>query len=461
MSRESEPLKVAIHCSYPLVGEGQNGVADYTTQLHKHLGEEGISSSLIGPSLRKENLFLLPLTSAIRRLGRKRGLRSLREENNLADATLGRAFKPPLFARRTEARVTFTTNKARAENTLRLLKADVLVLQEPGAGNGGHTLLSAAPKRDDGQLLLATILSFHAQDEELTLSQKLARIAVQFFRRPKFSKYGVPIDITPGPLNTIGRTDARMAVSHSTAQYWKNNYFKDNIPFEIIPNGIETDILTPYGPRIEQWHDGKKTILFTGRHDERKGIKHLLLAYDLLRKGGVDDIKLKIVGRGEQTPELQKLVGQRSIPDVEFLEPFIDRADLAKAYRTADVFVSPAIGGEGWGRTLAEAMACGTLVVGSDINGYREVIGGKPFARMARPQNPRDLADKINELLKLPEEERKRLGEQASLYVIGNFAWRVVGRRVADFFRKVSEKHGRPKREDWLKRGGIIFQRNR
>jgi phosphatidylinositol alpha-mannosyltransferase len=268
----------------------------------------------------------------------------------------------------------------------------------------------------------------------------------QRLKRVTFNKYGIPNGSSDGYINTVmGALEGKIAVSNATADFWKGIYPSE---YEVIHNGINTDELIPDGPKIEAWQDGKKTILFAGRHDERKGIEYLLEAYRLLSTTRRNGIKLKITGVGKMTERLMQMTKEMNLIDIEFVG-VLSRAELIKAYRTADIFVSPATGGEGFGRTLAEAMACGTLTIGSDIDGYREVLDYQPFAGMVKPKDPYDLAKQIAQFLDLPEETRQKFESDGANYAKQRFSWDIIAQKHILYYEKKLSEHGRPRQNDW------------
>lgn len=402
-----------------------NGVADFITGLQPYLEKEGCVVRLVGPA-----------------------------ESTAAHYTLGRTFRVTHDGTTHESAV--SVNKSRARQILLHTSSDLIVAHQPLDGNLAHILMSASPKREDGKRSPAFIGHFHANAENLDTRTKLALEAGKYIRRVKFGKWGFPAGFTPGYLNTVmGGLDGRIAVSNATARFWEGIYEGDH-EYNVIYNGIDVSELTPEGERIDEWdEDGKKTILFAGRHDPRKGIEYLLEAYRVLSLGN-ENIKLKITGNGQETDSLRRFVQRRNLHNVEFLG-VITREDLIKAYRTADVFVSPATGGEGFGRTLAEAMACGTLTVGSDIEGYREVIGSDAtnngeFASMAKPKDPDDLALHIGRMLNISEQNKLILGRQAAEYVRNNFSWPIIARQTVKYYNEVLSQHGMPNKEQWPNR---------
>ena len=81
-----------------------------------------------------------------------------------------------------------------------------------------------------------------------------------------------------------------------------------------------------------------------------------------------------------------------------------------------DILVAPARN-EGFGRTLVEAMLCGTVVVASDEGGHREIVRHGETGYLVRPDDPDAFVRAIEEVLSAPkeaEEMRGRAKEAAS-----------------------------------------------
>lgn len=414
--------KILIHSPYPLENsnESPNGVPNYIMGLIPYLEREGFRVRLLGPNITEK-------------------------EMNAADYTLGRSFK--VRRNKTSSDISFSLNKRLAEAILLTTRPDIVELQEPFAGHGAHTIISATPKREDGKPLPVIVSVHHARAEVLDWTTRASlALGKHLIKRPSFNKLGVPTGSTDGYINTVMRPlNSRVAISNATADFWNRIYPGD---YEVIYNGINTDELTPDGPRIEAWEDGKKTILFAGRHDERKGIEYLLDAYRLLSETRRGEIKLKITGKGKMTERLMQMASDMNLADVEFLG-ILPREELVKAYRTADFLVAPSIGGEGFNRTIVEAMACGTLAIGSDIEGQREALNYQPFTRTFQPKDSHGLAIVLAQCLDLPQQEIERLGVQAAEYAKRRFSWDVIATQRVSHYKKMLSEHGKPRREDW------------
>jgi glycosyltransferase involved in cell wall biosynthesis len=134
----------------------------------------------------------------------------------------------------------------------------------------------------------------------------------------------------------------------------------------VIRPGVDTRAFTPGGERHE-----RPTILFASAADDpMKRVDLLLEAFALVRRQRPD---ARLVLNRPADPALaERLSGD----GVELLDAESRSPELVAAYREAWVCALPSLG-EAFGLVLAEAMACGTPVVGANAGGIPEVLGGR------------------------------------------------------------------------------------
>ncbi len=114
-------------------------------------------------------------------------------------------------------------------------------------------------------------------------------------------------------------------------------------------------------------------LLHVGSTIPRKRIDVLLGVFANIRRA-CPAARLIKVG-GVLTPPQAELARSLGVEDaIQTLPFFHDRAVLAAVYRRADLLLQPSEA-EGFGLPVAEAMACGTPVLASDIPTLREVGG--------------------------------------------------------------------------------------
>ncbi|MEZ0372011.1 MAG: glycosyltransferase, partial [Candidatus Sericytochromatia bacterium] len=138
---------------------------------------------------------------------------------------------------------------------------------------------------------------------------------------------------------------------------------------QVIPNGVDTQLLNPDGPRLELATQQGFRFLFVGGMLDRKGLDLLLDAY-AAAFSRADDVVLVIKGFGSDSHyalhpfhhQLEALRSQPLAPAVLYLDQDLSAAQMAALYRACDVYVHP-YRGEGFGMPILEAMACGLPVI--------------------------------------------------------------------------------------------------
>jgi phosphatidylinositol alpha-mannosyltransferase len=219
----------------------------------------------------------------------------------------------------------------------------------------------------------------------------------------------------------MDRIDVRIAVSPMAAES-AARWIPDD--YRVIPNGV---LIPEHADPTTRDH----TVTFMGRHDPRKGLPTLLRAWPQIhRETGA---RLRLMG----TDPLQyRLLHAR----MGFDESGIDVLGIVTnevrthEFSRAKVSVTPALGGESFGLVLAEAFACATPAVASDIPGYAAVATPEA-ARLVPPNDPDALAAAVVDVLS-DEDRRVEMGRAARAHALANYAWDDIARRLEEVYEE-------------------------
>jgi phosphatidylinositol alpha-mannosyltransferase len=191
--------------------------------------------------------------------------------------------------------------------------------------------------------------------------------------------------LAPALSRIVGRLDHKVVVSKD-ALALVQGYLGGE--YELLFNGVETTEIRA----VEPFEHDRPAIFFVGRHEERKGLGVLLAA---LRSTDLD-VVCSIAGDGPDTNELRLEYGGDE--RIEWLGRISD-ADKIARMRGASVFCAPSLHGESFGVVLIEAMAAGTPVVASSLDGYRNVVTDGVDAMLVPPGDVAALAAALQRVL--------------------------------------------------------------
>ena len=196
------------------------------------------------------------------------------------------------------------------------------------------------------------------------------------------------------------RARAVICVSHATARDVQARWGVSPERIVVAPHGLGQDLgSAPEVPRSGYF-------LYVGDDEPRKNLPGLLAAYRLYRERAASPLELVLAGSASAAED-----GVR-------VERGPDAARLAALYAGAVALVHCSLH-EGFGMTLAEAMASGTPVLAGSAPAVIEVCGDA--ARYADPRDPSSFATAMAEIV-ADGSLRRELAERGRRRAAG-FSW--------------------------------------
>jgi glycosyltransferase involved in cell wall biosynthesis len=176
-------------------------------------------------------------------------------------------------------------------------------------------------------------------------------------------------------------------------------------------------------------------VLYTGNIKPHKNLERLIEAFHALRRGGLEQVQLLIIGDEiSKYPALRRAVHRYKLHKHVRFFGFVPDKTLASLYRLASVFVFPSLY-EGFGLPPLEAMAAGTPVITSNVSSLPEVVGNA--AILIDPYEPGSIAEAMRRVLTdapLREDLREK-----GLARVKEFSWERSVQRVRQIYTEVIE----------------------
>jgi alpha-maltose-1-phosphate synthase len=250
--------------------------------------------------------------------------------------------------------------------------------------------------------------------------------------------------------------DAIIAVSGATKHDIERLFDVDPACVHVIHNGID----------LKQYHKVDSTaalkryridpstpyLLFVGRITRQKGFQHLIRATQFMDR----DFQIVLCAAAPDTPELAEEMrvavehAKADRPGIIWIDEMVDQRTACALYSHAAVFVCPSIY-EPFGIINLEAMACETAVVASAVGGIKEVvvdgetgflvpleqINESPFEAKNPEKFARDLAERVNELMRDPQ-LRERFGKAGRKRVEQYFSWSAIAEKTKRLYETLN-----------------------
>lgn len=211
----------------------------------------------------------------------------------------------------------------------------------------------------------------------------------------------------------------------------KSTLFKDKV-VKTIFNNIDCNDFYPFEKQMARQKlniDTSKKIILVGAQNPNsfyKGFQKFIESMKCLNK---EEYLVLFFGRLDES-----LLGRLEFEYKSF--GFIsDIKILRLIYSAADVFIAPSLM-EAFGKTIAEAMACGTPVVCFDATGPKDMVSHKKDGYKAKPFESNDLAEGISWTLE-DKNRRTRLSEQARKSAVEKFHLEKIAKNYIQLYDSI------------------------
>lgn len=206
--------------------------------------------------------------------------------------------------------------------------------------------------------------------------------------------------------------------------------FTPTLDIKIITNGVDSNIFYPESSK--SYSTEKVHLLFASRLMRQKGIDSLIIACGILKRRGINNFKLTVVGDGYLKGLMNTLIKKYDLIDnVDYLG-WKKNDEIPAILRESDVFILPSTM-EGMSTVVLEAMSCGLPIVATKVEGYSEILEDSINGFTVEYGDHEKLADVIEKLIKSPK-LREKMGKR-SLEKAKNFSWENIAKKYLEIYQ--------------------------
>jgi glycosyltransferase involved in cell wall biosynthesis len=246
-------------------------------------------------------------------------------------------------------------------------------------------------------------------------------------------------DMLQAAQGLLGSWTARLALRHcdqvtALSRALADRVLQFGIPTSkvtIIPNGVDTDYFHPPPSDARE-----NQVVFIGSLIPRKGVNYLIEAMPQVLRA-VPNVQLVLVGDGPLRRELEEFARRRGLEGKVQFTGAQPPSGVRSFLQQAKVLVLPSVQ-EGQGVVLLEAMACGTPVVASSVDGIPDVVSSDS-GRLVAPRAPGPLADAIVSLLSDPT-LWARMSRTAREQAVSRFSWEKIAAKFIDLYQRLTAR---------------------
>jgi len=196
-----------------------------------------------------------------------------------------------------------------------------------------------------------------------------------------------------------------------------------------LPIGLDDQAFSPAPSLLRSrlgWGPDDLVLGYVGRLFHLKGVDLLAAAYLKLSES-LSNVRLVMVGSGEEEAPIRNVLSRQIARGLVHLERDVDHAELPEWYRLMDAMVMPSRY-ENFSNSVLEAMSCGVPVLASDIGG-NQLIPAIGAGWVFEPGSVSSLAERMR-MIAAKRDDIQALGANGRRHVQGHYSWPASAERL-------------------------------
>jgi glycosyltransferase involved in cell wall biosynthesis len=278
------------------------------------------------------------------------------------------------------------------------------------------------------------------QKKVLTLHGYFARENIEFMKSEKNREELYPY-LLQFEREGVENADYVITVDQRLKEYIISefNYPADKI--SVMHNAVDTNLFKPVSEKEQKklkkifgFSEDNPIVLVPRRLVEKNGVIYAVQAMKHIKNGKV---RMIIAGDG---PEKDKIVKEAGGDDRIRFAGLIPHSKIAPYYMMADIILIPSITSHGvqeaTSLAMLEGMACGKVVICSNIGGMHEIIQHMRNGILTKEKDSESIADAVETVVK-NKKLKMELGSGARDHVLKNHSYVVHARKVVEIYNNV------------------------
>jgi glycosyltransferase involved in cell wall biosynthesis len=237
------------------------------------------------------------------------------------------------------------------------------------------------------------------------------------------------------------------SLDYASTSIFRDTIFKERKADLVeLGNGVDVETFRPdvEANFVRQRHglaEGDIVLLFVSSLDRSHARKGLGMLIDTLAGFRETQVKLVVVGGGDMRSDYEAQAADRGISRRVIFAGRVPQDELPAYYATCDMVVIPSRPPEAFGVALAQGMAAGKAVIGSDIPGVRTLVTNGECGYLIPEGDKAALAGRIQELADNPS-LRQQMGTAGRERIIQKYTWDRIGQKLLGVYQQVLRTGG-------------------